>query len=1106
MLSWVLASASPTPNTPAHQLKTIVTGIVRKNVMGLFSKGVQETLEVKLRLVPVPTVLQSEYLESMHKYRELSNIIPGDFDAQAWSTFIQQNPAIFVAQKSSQSAERIPSPIDQSGIERFHQLLSEGTTPREFPVNRGDSPSTSPYPPPSRTSTPGGVRPSVQQTQHPTSSQLQATVIRGTEVSNRPSSRASTHEIDYARQTSTSGRRGSLQSEYISSEESSDQQPRKRAKLFRSDWPGKNELNIERQPGSLRVAASTAASVRIHRPTPVNPSIVATIQGSHEDPIRPPTPISRSRPDVPRRSRPIPSLLRERSGQSTAYRSPYAPTEDRMSTDTNSITSPPEENHYQGIFEQHFNMPSSPPVMNSANLPNPSSPVLPPNLPIDLDSGFMSTSLEELIDDEGCMRTNIDDDTGTPFDDCRRTNSNATARDDRIPDSYSANSPPNSAVIPVRSHENFIGSDSVFEQSLKEAPPSLPPQRTSGSRPSSRASIRPTPKPLAPAPMSQSEVEQLMNSIPASDPIQVPPARLQHSQSWAGPMSDFPTIDTPGPQPMEDGKGRSGAGARRVRQVQARLDQCIRDGRVPPYCENCGAIETPTWRRAWSKELQGSEQDAQEFAKDPLMLFWHVAEKNEEGRVIKFKLFKKTLADTDNDFVQILLCNPCGLWLHKFKTMRPENKWNKPPKDKRKRPSRSRKGPLSASGGAATRSRSRTNDGKPTDSSPGQSDTSSPPCDDGVTPHGENENENEDELQDPPCKRRRANSVDPERTIDTTDNRWRDQVAIEALRRAIQSSPARNLETRNSNFSENQLTPKPVRRALFPSAQDSPIKSLKDSSVNSLSPRRSPRIASRNTENRGSDKENQNPVRQDNLDELFESPPFELEAPSTPTPKRRSPRGLLASGKSLSMPFCSPTAPRSNSKGGTPRLTPAKLIMERLQRAQQQARSAEVTPSRKRKEGEFALPELPSVGGTPRSRNQVSLEGLSMDIFDELVTADPTLYNFLSPKGSNGVDWTHWIPTDLPSPSEVNLRDSRLFSSTNNDYSEDIMNAILSDADAEHADLRESAFNSLIFGESNGQQENGSQQDTGDYFTKASQSSGTPEDATTHASVTTGAT
>jgi hypothetical protein len=122
-------------------------------------------------------------------------------------------------------------------------------------------------------------------------------------------------------------------------------------------------------------------------------------------------------------------------------------------------------------------------------------------------------------------------------------------------------------------------------------------------------------------------------------------------------MSDFPIIGTPAPQPVEDGKSRSGAGARRVRQVQARLDQCIKEGQAPPYCQNCGAIETPTWRRAWSKKIDGTEEDANACLQDPFNLFWEVVEKDDDGKVAKFKVFKKTLVDTDKDFLQILLCN-----------------------------------------------------------------------------------------------------------------------------------------------------------------------------------------------------------------------------------------------------------------------------------------------------------------------------------------------------------------------------------------------------------------------------------------------------------------
>lgn len=96
---------------------------------------------------------------------------------------------------------------------------------------------------------------------------------------------------------------------------------------------------------------------------------------------------------------------------------------------------------------------------------------------------------------------------------------------------------------------------------------------------------------------------------------------------------------------------------KQVKQVQARLEKCIRDGQVPPYCENCGAIETPTWRRAHSKEIKGTEEEANELAKDPLVFFWRTVDKDEQEKVTKFKIYKKSLADADKDFAQVLLCN-----------------------------------------------------------------------------------------------------------------------------------------------------------------------------------------------------------------------------------------------------------------------------------------------------------------------------------------------------------------------------------------------------------------------------------------------------------------
>ncbi|GIJ99806.1 hypothetical protein Aspvir_003809 [Aspergillus viridinutans] len=1050
MLSWVLASASPTPNAPAHQSKTMVTGRVCKNVLGLFSKGAQETLEVKLRLVPVPTVMQSEYLESMQKYRELSNIIPHEFDAQSWTVFLRQNPGL-LGPPNTQPLDCTTSPMDHAGIERFHRLLSEGSTPRELSSIapngnfRSISPAQSALAAPSRVSTPGQLQPHHEQLQIQQAPQqlLQQEMSHG-EI--RPSSSASMRDSELPSHAHYASRRGSVQSGYGSCDESADQQPRKRAKLYRADWPGRSDFNIERQPSSLRVAASTAASVRIHRPTPVNPAIAAA-QNSNEEPVRPPTPISGSH-DLPRRGRPAPSLLRESSVQSNNYTSPYPMSDDPGDHNSHS----PEEPRYQGLFEPSISMPSSPPVLD-CGFPNPSSPVLPP-MATDPDSGFMSGGLDDLLDD----------DMGTPLDDCAKSISNDAPKRRRATDAAAqASSPINPPTVPENQIENILATDGLPEQTPKGAiaapapAPTRGPASAAGSRPPSRASFRQAPKPLAPAPISQSELEQLMNAIPASDPVVPTHVPAQYAHSWTGPMSDLPSAETPTPKPVtDDGKVRSGAGARRLRQVQARLDKCIRDGQVPPYCENCGAIETPTWRRAWSKEFVGGESDANELMKDSTMLFWRVLERNDKDEVTKFKMFKKSLVDADNDFVQILLCNPCGLWLHKFKCMRPENRWNKPASGKKKRMPRNRKGggPLSDNGTLA-KIHPKPQSSKPAGSSPGASDASSPAEEE--TPRADNGNENgndrdnDDDVQEVPSKRRRANSAEPRRSSDTAEKRWQEQDATEALRRAIQSSPARNLEKRpGPAVDENSLTPKPVRRALFHSAQNEgcPLKPLGGSALNS--PRRSPRVNCRDPGQKPQDKENA--AIDKDLEGLFESPPFEYDLPASPTPRRRNQRSNLLGEKRNSLPCISPLS-RARLEGSSD-MTPTKLSAQKLHRVQG---STTVTPRQNKtpKSLRSIGPDLHSMAdGEFNVEALGNIDSMLIDIFEDVPSSAQcdSFFSFGQPKDSTSGNWSGWIESDYISVNgsddqeEANgeQRTGRRSGATDD---EDLIHAILSDPD-----------------------------------------------------------
>ncbi|EPS32447.1 hypothetical protein PDE_07407 [Penicillium oxalicum 114-2] len=1047
MLSWVLASASPTPDAPAHQSKTMVTGRVCKNPMGLFSKGVHETLEVKLRLVPVPTVMQSEYLDSMQKYRELSNFIPHDFDAQSWTAFLRQNPSLLEASRN-QSQSRGPSPMDQSGIERVHRLLSDGTTPREYPAYstnesiRSSSPTHS-FGPPSRMSTPAGTR---TPTHNHQSLQSRQSFSHSDNI--RPSSSASMQESDFhTHQLGNRARRDSFQSGYGSGgEDIAEPQQRKRAKLYQAGWPGKSDMNIERQPSSLRVAASTAASVRIHRPTPINP--VTRTEQSQDEPVRPPTPISHPS-SFSRRARLPSSLLRESSTHSnSSYASPYHNSDD-LSQEHNAHS--PEE-RYQGIFEPAFNMPSSPPVMES-RFSSRSSPNLPPLL-IDADSGFMSGGLDDFIDDSAA----------TPVEDSQKPNYRQTTGEKRsrsVLSTVQATSPASAiGLVSEVMTDAMTASEAPTDLKSQQAVQVPRPSTSSGSRPSSRMSIRPTPKPLAPAPMSQSEIEQLLRGTPASDPVvHIQPTR-QHSQAAAGPMSDFSIVETPAPQPECTRKApRSGGAARRAMQVQARLDAAIASGAVPPYCENCGSIETPTWRRAWTKDVVGSEQDAKEM-KPRGLLFWEALERNDKQEVAKFRLYKKGLGITpeDNGWSQLLLCNPCGLWLHKFKSMRPENRWNNKATastadGKHKRSSRNRKqsgGPLSK---PSTRTRSKATAARPAQSSPAPTDISSAQNEEGETPNAESyEDPSQDRQQaqnpeneaDYPSKRRRANSAEPTRSSEKPC--WDQDEARDALRLAIQSSPARNLDTRKfSAPDETNLTPKPVRRALFASSQkEGALKELGPSMVNSCSPRRSPRLSK--TEKQMQAKENLEPSH-DAVNDLFEDSALDFDLPVSPTPRRRPTRAALQERRQ-SLPCNSPTSLKRKDVTAS---TATRLSAERLQRIQgSPGRSPRVDTSPQKSPSKHGNSVLSDCGF--HSEAFAPLDGMILDIFDELPTSVNSFQ--LSNDKFPGSNWADWLPSNYVSPAA---------SDDENNPPEDLIDAILSDPAILKENMPGAEFNSFNF-------------------------------------------
>ena len=252
--------------------------------------------------------------------------------------------------------------------------------------------------------------------------------------------------------------------------------------------------------------------------------------------------------------------------------------------------------------------------------------------------------------------------------------------------------------------------------------------------------------------------------------------------------------------------------------------------------------------------------------------------------------------------------------------MRPENKWNtRPPKDKRKRKPKPKINIIRERLQATTRSQSRELACKGTE--PIEfifaTDRPSPAVDDGVTPDAET-SQNDPKMRNATvgdCALTRESSGIPAESTDKGDS-WQQEGPMEALRRAIQSSPARNMnmDVRKMQFSEENLTPKPVRRALFTSKDGTAMKTLGNAFLNGL--QRSPRA---NPRSKGAlpGKENDPPVANENdgLDGLFETPDEAkqvVDFPASPTPKRRSSRreqGALSPSRALGL---SPRATRIN--------------------------------------------------------------------------------------------------------------------------------------------------------------------------------------------------
>ncbi|PNS17641.1 hypothetical protein CAC42_3036 [Sphaceloma murrayae] len=741
MLSSLLLAYSPNPSGPAQQTKTMITGRVCQNVMAAFHNDVADTLEVKLRLVPVPKPPQTDFSKSMDMYRNLSPALSGGFDPNAWSNSLNAESGLVA------SLEQQSQTFDYTTYGHQRHLSNASMS----------------------------ARPSMAR------------------QASRPSSR-----------TSVRSEQGRSRNESSLQEAFEEGPAKKRAKITQTDWRGKSAF--AGNADSLRVTASTAASIRVHKPVATRPG-----GNSLEPPPRVPTPLPREKD--PNRFK-AQSFLRRESSLYHAE-TPQSP----FDNNSDAVMSSPEDMGDQTAEGSPLDFPSSPPAM-----PEPSSPGLPTH-PSIADSGYMSGGPVEYLQDDEDRPLTKDDQRQASM---HKPRAQSALRSDI---SFIEQTPGPPELLPTKMNT----SDRLFQQkahnsiqrSERRSSLALPPRPPLSTQQSTSSEI------AAATPVSSYEVPQ---HYPAQypEPVYPRPGKQQTSQSIP------PRSAAASPAPSEGmafgGKPRSGSGAKRKKVIQEKLLASLASGEMPTFCSNCGAIETPTWRSLHIKIFYGAPDDDHLIQPDDETMGIDVLERDSATQEItKYRIIKsirKNKIKTElGDFQTVQVCNPCGLWFNKFKQMRPPEKWSKGPKVLRKKGSS--KDDLTSDAVEL-----------PSDFAISGLWTDQPQAEDRRPQESDRtEKDSSEEVQDrsrsgpqeatSQALRPRANSAQvPNRQPSATKD-WTSNDLDSAFARAIQSSPARFLGTEESPIElGDEITPKPTRRLLFPSPRkDGEVKSLDDASL-----------------------------------------------------------------------------------------------------------------------------------------------------------------------------------------------------------------------------------------------------------------------------------
>ncbi|KAL2151975.1 hypothetical protein VTH82DRAFT_5159 [Thermothelomyces myriococcoides] len=392
------------------------------------------------------------------------------------------------------------------------------------------------------------------------------------------------------------------------------------------------------------------------------------------------------------------------------------------------------------------------------------------------------------------------------------------------------------------------------------------------------------------------EPEQISPAKPPSRPTSrsgsrdAPAPKTQSSATSTNEIAAEPTLTLPRPPaseppcpPSDFDPPRYSKNLVKKQSIKEKLESAIDRGETPPFCSNCGAIETPTWRKIWTQDHEGVPEFHEFSDKPGCVTMIEVLERDENEQPSRYRMVKKNLGPRDEkrNWVETLLCNPCGIWLGKFKVHRPPDRWDKDaarlnqPRRKREPKSKSKK----------SRTKSDNAQANPTSEAYFTTDPIGPSDHDFLTERYENATQS----QQPSAQ-----------TTDEQHLNFRSS----PRQRFPGSTHSRGSGTADSPITiEDQLGS--TRRLLFPSPRrDGELKTLGELPLNTT---RATSTHTSEAKSAPAGKENQahqdrpgTPVVEDELEqELFGTPP---RRPSTPPPK------------ATAGPFKTPTRPTPNHR------------------------------------------------------------------------------------------------------------------------------------------------------------------------------------------------